>query len=179
MSRLSLALTAALALAACQDADAPEALPAPPTPEAATVIDGEVLLERFPEAIGPYPLAASSAEIDGALGFEVARATARYTVDINVLGPAVVINVLDLGSAEMAENMGYGWGLAPDTAGTEAFDGYPAQRESGNRTRTEKLRVLVGQRFLVEVTGEGAAYDRVEEATRALDLDDLAAIAAR
>lgn len=174
-------LVLALFLVACQDEAPPPDDPAPTSASAATtdVIPGETLLERFPEAVGPYPRGASSTDLDGALGYQVSRATARYTADIDRPGPAVVVNLLDLGTAEMAENMGYGWGTAADTTGAETFDGYPAQVEASERTRTVQVRILVGERFLVEVRGEAIARDRVDEAVRALDLDGLAALATR
>ena len=178
MSSLPLTLVGVLLLAACQDADSPEPTPASAAPST-EVLAGETLLERFPEEVGPYPLGASSTDLDGALGFQVSRATARYTMDVDQPGPAVSIDVLDLGTAEMVQNMGFGWGTEADTTGVENFDGHPAQIEASERTRSTKIRALVGERFLVEVTGEGVAREHVEEATRALDLDGLAAIATR
>lgn len=177
MPRFLLAL--ALLLVACQDeAPPPEDPAATASPSTTDVIPGETLLERFPEAVGPYPLGASSTDLDGALGYQVSRATARYTADIDRPGPAVVVNLLDLGTAEMAENMGFGWGTAADTTGAETYDGYPARVEASDRTRTVQVRLLVAHRFLVEVRGEAVARDRVDEAIRSLDLDGLAALAA-
>lgn len=150
-----------------------------PEAPAAGVVSGETLLERFPEEVGPYPLAASSTSIDGALGYEVSSATARYTADTNRAGPAVVLNVLDVGSPDMATNMGYGWGTGADTAGVETFEGFPARVGRNPQRGIQEVRILVGGRFFVEAQGEGVDRALVEEAARALDLRGLAALAGR
>ena len=176
------ALGLAFALAACGDADAPPTDVPPadgPSEASATVevMDPEFLLARFPEAVGPHPLARSSTNVDGALGYQVSRATARYTVNIDRLGPNVILNVLDVGTADMAENMGYGWGTGADTTGVTEFEGFPARIVSDPRQRKEEVRVLVARRFLVESLGEGVDADLVREAARSLDLPGLAAMA--
>lgn len=176
---ISACLLGALALTGCGDAetDVPATDTRAASPNADGVVQPERLLDRFPEAVGPFPMGASSTDIDGALGYQVARATARYTVNIDRPGPAVVLNVLDLGTSEMAENMGYGWGTGADTTDVDSFEGFPAQIEANERRRTNEVRVLVADRFLIEALGEGADMDLVREAARSLDLAGLAALA--
>ena len=172
---LPILAASALALAACSSDDAPETS----EPVAATsgrVLDSDALLGRFPADVQGLPRAATSGDVEGALGYEVSRATATYTNNIDVPGPNVVLNVIDTGSATMTERMGYGWGVAgaePDTT----FEGYPAQiqpRTAGGKTA---LNVLVGDRFLIEAKGEAVPTETTEDAVRALDLAALAALA--
>lgn len=175
MSRsLLLLLVGAVAVAACQDADAPDVGETPPP---VRVVSGAVLLGTLPEAVGPFARETSDTGRDGALGVQVARATTRYVSGES--GPAVVLTVLDVGSAEMAENMGYGWGTGADTVDMETFDGFPVRVVSDPARDAEEVRLLVADRFLVEAVGEGADRAAVEAAAHAVDLTRLAALAGR
>ena len=102
---------------------------------------------------------------DAALGAEVTRASASYGP-----GPDVTVAVADLGSADMAEMMGYGWGLGGRAEALVA--GHPAQAEGGVAGRPYEHRVLVAERFLVEA--ESGREALAEAAVRAVDLDGLA-----
>ena len=170
MTRLLL-VPALVAFAACGD-------PAPP--DAAGGADGDVATVDVPPAdvVSAADLAAwLPAEVEGlarvavvdsadaALGAEVTRASAVYGP-----GPDVTVAVSDLGSADMAEMMGYGWGLA-GRAGT-VVAGYAAQAEGGVAGRPYEHRVLVAERFLVEAESDREAL--AEAAVRTVDLDGLA-----
>lgn len=171
--RLVLVLFASIALVACAEDASPDVVE---TVDTERVFTTDALLSRFPADVMGLPQAATSGETDGALGFEVTRATASYTNNIDRPGPTVVLNVLDLGSATMAERMGYGWGVAggePDTT----FEGYPAKvmpRTQGGKTA---VSVMVGDRFLIESSGDAVPMSATEDAVRSLDLDVLSALA--
>ena len=160
------ALAAAYGLAACGGggADAP-----PPVPAAPAVVAGDALRARLPARVGALDRAEVTTEVQGALGAEVSRATARYG---SPDGPAVVLTLTDLATAEMVERMGYGWGLGA-APGADRLDGRPAQTEEGPTGAS--VRVLVAERFLVEA--EGPDRDLAEAAVRAVDLGALAAAA--
>ena len=173
-----LAVLALLPLAACGDADTPAEAPEAPTVRAESgVLDHESLLARFPETVSTLPQAAASGETDGALGYEVTRATVTYTRNIDVPGPTVVVNVLDLGSAEMVRNAGYGWALDASAADT-TFAGYPAEMPPRTRGGRTSVTVVVGDRFVIESKGEAMPQDATEEAVRALGLPALDSLAA-
>ena len=170
MTRLSL-LALAAALAACVDpappdtaaggADAFAVADAPP----ADVLDAGALARWLPADVGGLVRSAVADSADAALGAEVTRASAAYGA-----GPEVTVAVSDLGSADMAEMMGYGWGLDGPAPG--AVGGHPAQAEGGVAGRPYRHRVLVARRFLVEA--ESAREALAEAAVRAVDLDGLA-----
>ena len=165
MTRWTL-LALSVALAAC-GADAPPAdAPDFDTAEApaAQVVAAGDLATRLPSEVAGRPRVAVVDSVDAALGAEVTRAVARYGE-----GPEVTVSVADLGSAEMAEMMGYGWGLggpAPAEVG-----GHPAQTGGGVAGRPYTHRVLVAGRFFVEARSDDAAL--AEAAVRAVDLDGL------
>ena len=159
---------ALLALSSCTD-DTPTA-DADPAPEVLTEMQ---LLDRLPTAISGLRRGATTTETDGALGVQVVRASANY------VGPDrdtfVGLNLMDLGSAEMAQNMGYGWGLtaAPDTL----IGGHPARAEQSGGRRV--VQILVGGRFLIEAASNGVPAAEVDAAAQSPDLAGLARIAAR
>ena len=171
MTRLFVWAALAVALAACGDpappgapggADAPGDLDtagAPPT----AVLDAAALAAWLPPEVEGVSRLAVADSADAALGAEVTRASASY-------GPDVTLSVSDLGSADMVEMMGYGWGL-DGRAGAEV-DGHPAQVGGGVAGRPYAHRVLVARRFLVEAESPRAAL--AEAAVRAVDLDGLA-----
>ena len=159
---------ALLTLPACAD-DAPTGEPAP----AAEALTELQLLDRLPTTVSGLRRGATSTETDGALGVQVVRASANY------VGPDrdtfLGLNLMDLGSAEMAQNMGYGWGLGadPDTL----IGGHPARAEQRGARRV--VQVLVGERFLIEAASSGVPAAEVDAAAQAPDLAGLARIAAR
>ena len=170
MTRLLLAL-AAIVLAACGDPAPPDTaggadgdfatVDVPP----ADVVSAADLAGWLPAEVEGLARLAVADSADAALGAEVTRASAAYGP-----GPGVTVAVSDLGSADMAEMMGYGWGLA-GRAGT-LVAGHPAQAEGGVAGRPYERRVLVAERFLVEAESDRDAL--AEAAVRAVDLDGLA-----
>ena len=164
------ALLLLLALAACGPdapggpADRAEADVSPP------VLDAAALSAWLPAEVEGRPRVAVADSTDAALGAEVARASATYGAGPGGAGPAVALAVSDLGSADMAERMGYGWGLG-GRAGS-AVGGHPAQVGGGVAGRPYEHRALVAGRFLVEAESPDAAL--AEAAVRAVDLDGLA-----
>ena len=178
-----LAALALIPLAACADADGPAVAEAPgasapgasaPAPD---VLSPDTLRALFPDSVSGFPRTAASGRTEGALGVEVARAAATYAEDASGAGPTVEVRVVDLGSPSMVERSGYGWGLRGNTPDT-VFAGLPAEVEPltpGGRTA---VRVVVGERFLVEAEGQGAPLRTTEEAVRRLASGRLADLAA-
>lgn len=163
MTRLALLASLVTALSACADDPAPA--PAEPGP-APAVLSAETLEDRLPPSVGPLDREATATDAQKALGAEVVSATARYS---SPEGGAVNLTITDLGTAEMVEMMGYGWGLAGATPPDRLGD-YPAEVGAGG------VRVLVAERFLVEAEG---SVDWAEDAVEAVDLDALAEAAGR
>lgn len=133
--RLAL-LSLVLGLAACNAADeTPPAAPPPTPPEVEAVALGDML----PDALLGQDRLSLGLSRDGALGAEVERAHAQYG--------EIDVAVTDFGSAEMTEMMGYAWALAP---GAERIQGHPGVWKRA--ARSASVRIVVGGRFLVEVT---------------------------
>lgn len=181
---VALAVLLPLALAACQSSD--DAAPPPAPGEPAAV---ETLQSLFPEAVRNLQRTSVGGELEGALGFQVSRAVARYGANVAENRPFVVLAVLDTGSAEMAGNMGFGWGLSGRTPETgratlsqealepTTLDGHPARRSASSSAGRTDLEVLVAERFYVEAHGSLVDPGVLDEAVRGLDLDRLAALA--
>ena len=154
------------ALAACGPgggAETPSELDAVDVPPAA-VLDAAALGGWLPAEVAGLDRAGLVDSTDAALGAEVTRAVASY-------GAADVrLAVADLGSADMAEMMGYGWGLGGRAS--ESVGGHPAQASGGGAGRPHTYRALVAGRFLVEAVSADAALART--AVAAVDLDALA-----
>ena len=129
------------------------------------VLDAAALGEWLPDEVAGLARAAVVDSTDAALGAEVTRAVARYGP-----GPDVRLAVADLGSSDMAEMMGYGWGLGGRA--TEAIGAHPARSGGGVAGRPYTHRALVAGRFLVEAESPDAAL--AEAAVAAVDLDALA-----
>ena len=167
MTRSFVWVALAVALAACGPdapggADAPGDLDTADAPPAA-VLDAAALAAWLPPEVEGSSRLAVADSADAALGAEVTRASASY-------GPDVTLSVSDLGSADMVEMMGYGWGLGGPAEAEVA--GHPAQAGGGVAGRPHAHRVLVARRFLVEAESPRAAL--AEAAVRAVDLDGLA-----
>jgi len=170
------ALTAIVAFSACADADAPA--PAADAAAAPSVLAPEALFGRLPTGVAGLPRVAASRETDGAMGYEVARATATYAADsTDASGPRVVLTVLDLGTATMAEQMGFGWGLDGGTPDT-TLAGFPALVYPTTPGGETGIDVLVAGRFFVEAKGTGVPMETTETAIRALDVSAFATLAA-
>lgn len=179
-------LILATGLVACRSG-ADEAAPESALPGGEPV-SVEQLQALFPDAVGTLPRLSVEGDVEGALGFQVSRAAARYGAGPVENRPHVTIAVLDTGSTEMAGHLGFSWGVAP--AASEPVDeastpqamstltlyGHPARRtaDSGARPR---LEILVGGRFHVEASGVLVDPDVLDVAVRGLDLERLAALA--
>lgn len=144
-----------------------EATDAPTAAPVEVLAPGE-LAARLPAAVGGLARADVDTSAQSALGAEVAEASARYG------DGAASVTLTDLGTAEMVEMMGYGWGLG---GGAEQVDGHPARVEAGVGGAAT-VRVVVGERFVVEAAAEGGR-DVAEAAVRGVDLAGLAAAAGR
>lgn len=144
-------------------------------PAADEVVAVESLRQRLPEAVGELTQTEVEGEVQSALGAEVAGAMARYAGDS---GDRLALAVTDFGSAEMAEMMGYGWGLGA-ADGVERIDGHPAAVDAGPTAGEATIRVLVGERFLIESVAEGGGVDAARAGVQSLDLAALAALGGR
>ncbi|MEM0963042.1 MAG: hypothetical protein AAGK21_10975 [Bacteroidota bacterium] len=163
-------------LAACETGDASEADSTPAAP-ASEVVTLEALQSYFPDEVEGLPKAIEGGEVEGALGFEITRATASYTENPRVMGTTLVLNILDMGSPMMTERMGYGWGLDGGTPDT-TFAGYPATYSDPAERGTRSVSIIVGERFLIESNGSFASVAIAESAIRGINLTALEALAA-
>lgn len=190
----SLAWLAILALSGCGGGDGPPP-EAPATPaeamaqvtaalqgaggEGAEPVDPEVLAARMPEEVDGLPRVDVERMQGGGMGMSVTSVKAEYEE-----GPRrVSVTITD---ASGAPGMGVAgmaaWSMVDfdrsDANGyerTTTFQGFRAMESSsrsGGRLTTE-LSILVGDRFIVQLTGQEVEVEVLEEAARALDLDGL------
>ena len=166
----SLWIVAVLFLFACASDDAGDAEAAAP---GSGVLSDDALAAWLPDEVGELPLASTVGETEGALGAEISRATGLYTLDLERPSAQIVINLVDFGSADMVERMGFGWGLAGNSS-EGSFDGFPSDAAAVTYEGSKRRRIITGERFLVEVKGEFVPDEALEEAIRMVDPAALA-----
>lgn len=129
-------------------------------------IDFRQLRDLLPaEALG-FAQSDAAGSKDGAMGFSVSKASAKYTNDETNAELALT----DLGGAQFAMMMGLAWTMAAidrETATgferTQKFDDQPGYAEYDSERRSGKIQILVAERFLIEASGNGVTFEQLEE----------------
>ncbi|HET7273782.1 MAG TPA: hypothetical protein VFI91_01295 [Longimicrobiaceae bacterium] len=155
-------------------------------------VDFRTLRDLFPEEISGLPRVELEGQKSGMMGFTMSTASATYREDATE-GPgylrAIETTITDLGGVRGMAMMG----LAPWMAAeidretsdsyerTFEYKGYPAHEEfSGVGQARENMagtiQLLVGERFLVKVSGNNIEDARIKQALDGLDLDALEAM---
>ena len=193
-SLASLAVLVLLVLPACGGGDAPppEAAATPAEAmaqmatalqgaagEAAEPVDPETLAARMPAEVDGLPRLDVEQMQGGGMGMTVTTVTARYEegsrrVSVMVTDAAGAPGMGLAGMAAWAL-MDFNRSNADGYERTTTFEGFRAMessRQSGGRLHTE-LSILVGDRFIVQLTGQEVEVEALAAAARALDLTGL------
>lgn len=132
----------------------------------------------LPESLEGFERVDAGGQTTGAMGLQVSTAHARFEGSD---GARLDLKITDVGSMKaFAALAGTGWmGVQIDKEDSDGyektleFEGHPAfetYRRSGERG---ELKLIVAERFMVEVDGRRAKMDAVREAARAVDLAGL------
>jgi len=124
----------------------------------------------------------ASGEKTQAMGVDMSTAEGRYEAtdggDANVS-----IRITDVGNLSGPMRMGMAaWAVTQYSRETDTgyektttYDGYKAMEEYNTESKHGSLRVLVGDRFIVEADGHGVTMDTLKQVLGKVDLKKLAA----
>jgi len=130
----------------------------------------------LPDSLGDLKRTSMSAQRTGAMGMQVADATAQYS-DSN--GHNITLEVTDTGGAKglvaMASAMApeeekqtdHGYEKTHTESGRLIHEAWDTQSKSG------EFSMIVGQRFTVKATGTADGIDQLKQAVTSVDLDKL------
>jgi hypothetical protein len=134
----------------------------------------------MPESLAGMKRSTADARQMSMVGINVASAQADYE-DTSGSG-TVDLMIMDLGNVSGAMRMGMtGWTLAQidrktDTGyeKTTTYQGYKTFEEYDNESKHGEFRVFVGERFVVEITGDNVTMETIKQAMSQIDLKKLA-----
>jgi hypothetical protein len=135
----------------------------------------------LPEALPGFKRTEAKGEKAGAMGMVVSQASADYSgedgahLDIKMLDIGNLAGPLGLGlagwaSVEIDRETETGYERSTVLGGNKAFEKYDTRSKHG------EVKVLVGNRFIVEVRGRNVKVDDIKAAVGKLDLAKLAAL---
>lgn len=132
----------------------------------------------LPEKAAGLKRTEATGEKSGAMGFVISRAEARYgdegdgTLHIEIFdtGGIAGIGTMALATWTMADidkETATGYEKTTTLEGYKGFEKYDSQRKSG------ELNVLVADRFVVNINGNGLSMSKLKDVLSDLDLDKL------
>jgi hypothetical protein len=135
----------------------------------------------LPEALPGFKRTEAKGEKAGAMGMVVSQASANYSgedgahLDIKLLDIGNLAGPLGLGlagwaSVEIDRETETGYEKSTVLGSNKAFEKYDTRSKHG------EVKVLVGNRFIVEVRGRNVQVDDIKAAVGKLDLVKLAAL---
>ncbi len=133
----------------------------------------------LPDSLGSLKRTSISAERNGAMGMQVADATAEYAGDN---GQHITLEVSDTGGAKGLVAMAAA--MAPEEEKetdhgyekTYKVDGNLVHEEWDSQSRSGEYSVVVGQRFTVKANGNADSIDQLKQAVGSVDLGKLASM---
>lgn len=143
-------------------------------------IDFRVLKDLLPANASGLPLKESSGEKNGTMGFTLSTAEATYqsedgqsSIDINLIDAGGVSGFAMMGLAawtlsEVDRETSTGYEKTISIGGYKAFEKYDNTDQSG------EISVLVADRFIVKVEGDGVSMEQIKKALNDIDLNALA-----
>lgn len=146
--------------------------------EAVDPIDFRKLKELLPESLSGFKRTEISGEKQGAMGFTVSRAEARYTSDDNA---TVKLEILDTGGIAGVASMALAaWTMAEIDKETESgyekttkYDGHKAFEKYDSQNKNGELNVLVSDRYVVNIHGDNITIDQLKDVLKDFDLNKL------
>lgn len=147
---------------------------------AAPVVDFRELKALLPQEISGIKRTSASGEKNSAMGMNVAEAQGMYETDDGSL----TIKITDMGGMGQFMMMAQaGWASAEiDRESDDGYEktttvaGYKAIEEYSSNTKQGTIKILVGQRFMVEILGDNMDMEPVKAAAAAIDLKKLETI---
>ena len=149
--------------------------------EAVDPIDFRKLKELLPEKAEGLNRTEATGEKNGAMGFTISRAEARYSGDGDA---SAHVEIFDTGGVAGISTMALAaWSMADidkETATgyekTTKLEGYKGYEKYDNQNKSGELNVLVADRFVVNVNGNNLSVDQLKSILGAIDLDKLSGL---
>ncbi|TDE11658.1 hypothetical protein [Dyadobacter psychrotolerans] len=149
------------------------------TREKVDPIDFRKLRELLPEEIAGFKRTEASGEKNGAMGFTISTADARYKGDNDA---SIHLEILDTGGVAGVATMAMAaWTMADidketDTGyeKTTSLEGYKAFEKYDSQNKSGELNLLVADRYVVNVNGNNVTMEQMKSILGDLDLDKLA-----
>lgn len=152
-------------------------------------VDFRELRDLLPAELAGLPRAEATGEKTGAMGMTVSMAEAQYRPandDGSSSPPSLDVKITDVGAMRGMGMMGLAaWTMAEvdkETADgferTAKYQGQPAFEKFSDSDgyRNGNVQVIVGGRFMVEVSGDNLDFDRIKGALDAIPLKKLEAM---
>ncbi len=141
-------------------------------------VDFRKMKELLPESLSGLKRTEISGEKQGAMGFTVSHAEARYTGDANA---SVKLEILDTGGIAGVASMALAaWTMAEIDKQTEngyekttKYDGHKAFEKYDSQHKNGELSVLVAERYIVNIHGTKVTMDQMKEVLKEFDLNKL------
>lgn len=144
-------------------------------------VDFRKLKELLPEKAEGMSRTEATGEKNGAMGFTISRAEAKYSGDGDA---SAHVEIFDTGGVAGVATMALAaWTMADidkETATgyekTTKLEGYKGYEKYDNQNKSGELNVLVGDRFVVNVNGNNLSVDQLKSILGAIDLDKLSGL---
>ena len=141
-------------------------------------VDYKVLKDMLPESIGSLRRTDATGEKTSAMGMQISNAEGRYSGDG---GASMTVKITDIGSMTgLAGMAAYAWASTEveresDTGyeKTSTYDGFRSHEKWVNASKSGDISVLVGSRFVAEVSGNGVDMNALKDALGKIDLKKL------
>lgn len=144
-------------------------------------VDFRKLKELLPEEISGFKRTEASGEKNGALGFTISTADARYKGDTDA---SIHLEILDTGGiagiatmamaawtmADIDKETDNGYEKTTSLEGYKAFEKYDTQNKSG------EINLLVADRYVVNVNGNNVTIEQMKSFLGDLDLKKLSGL---
>ena len=142
-------------------------------------VDAKLLKELLPADADGLKRKEALSEKTGAMGFNVSTANARYENADN--SQNIKISVTDVAGMGVALMGMAAWSMASIDKETDngyekttEYDGHKAYEKYNSSNKDGEISVLVANRFIVQVEGNGVEMSQIKAVLKEIDLDKLA-----
>lgn len=141
-------------------------------------VDYKVLKDMLPADVGGMKRTEATGEKTSAMGMQISNANGRYANDA---GASMTIKITDIGSMTgLAGMAAYAWAATEmdresDTGyeKTSNFNGFKSHEKWDKSSKSGEISVLVGNRFVAEVSGNDLDMNALKDALSKVDLKKL------
>lgn len=142
-------------------------------------VDYKILKDMLPASLGSLKRTDATGEKSAAIGMQVSHAEGHYSDEQG--NANITLKITDIGSMTGLAGMAtYAWAMADmdreSSSGYEKtanFNGYKSHEKWDNSTKSGEISVLIGDRFVAEVNGDGVGMNALKDALSKINLKKL------